>query len=954
LHSNRNSYYVLIFIMVSITLVAPISIHRAQAQSETPSPPPSSTTPTPGIQLTGEGYWSPPINLSHSGSATQPRIVAAHNGQLQVFWIDRFDGLITSLFNGEAWSLPAQSKRKAVQVFLPSEKITVMPALYTDTKDRMHAFWYGEKDKDTGESPLLYDQMPIGQNLWSSPLQVSPSAPAFGASPTVDGDMQLAFVRTLQSQSFFPRVETVPAGVYTIRSTGGGESWGESSPVDTSIYYRVLNPENALIRVAVTGSAVFIAWLEPRLQQVLYAVSTDYGNSWSKPGLFGPAGVDIQSPQLAVLPSGEVIKIWQDGSQSGCVLYQQKLRVDVNKNLGAQTPVPSYLPSPTPEITLSEWSEPSQILSGLDTCPSGVRFFTESDTLYWVWGEGSQLINLSAWDPTQQDWSLPQSFSFNFEDPETRRPVQLKDLHATLMDGQLAVAGSDPASGEVWATISGSTALELVFSEPSPWIKPKAISSLDRTSSQPAVTIDSIGQTHVVWSQGQGIPGTALYYSRFDNQEFTQSVAIIKAASGEIVRQPNLVVDAKDYLHLAWSGGPDGEIFYSRARTDQAASASGWLPAIQVSGTGTGSWPQIAIAYSGRMYILYTIQVNEGRGVYLVYSDDGGENWSNPALVFDAGAAGWEMVDHSTLTIAPDGSLHAAWVHMNIASARSTQGISYSRTRAAFQPSIETSTPNPSATPISLKPDPQWIIPIDISEAGSDWPKLATLGNQLHIIYYSEGVPTHRWLDLSQQTSEGVGWGTPLKLPGWSETFQKRPAVVVDTAPYTLASDFQNLRVIAPDVGGTSIRMSEWVFSSSSSSGRWLQPESYSPAGVWVNLPSIAAMSPMKGSSLAVAWLVLPDNTGLETPLPSLPLLMLTLREIQSAEAILPVAATPIVNITESPVGTQTPTPTVTPVISNSPEGQKSPVSPLVLGSGLAAIIVIAIFIGILIQGKGH
>ena len=81
---------------------------------------------------------------------------------------------------------------------------------------------------------------------------------------------------------------------------------------------------------------------------------------------------------------------------------------------------------------------------------------------------------------------------------------------------------------------------------------------------------------------------------------------------------------------------------------------------------------------------------------------------------------------------------------------------------------------------------------------------------------------------------------------------------------------------------------------------------------------------------------------------------MLTLREIQSAEAILPVAATPIVNITESPVGTHTPTPTVTPVISNSPEGQKSPVSPLVLGSGLAAIIVIAIFIGILIQGKGH
>jgi hypothetical protein len=954
LHSNRFSFHILIFVMVSITLLVNFFIQPTYAQTTTPTPFPSTPTPTPGIQLTGEGNWSPPINLSHSGSATKPRIVAAHNGQLQVFWLDRFDGMITSLFNGEVWSLPVQAKRKAKQVFLSPEKIPVMPVLFTDAFDQIHAFWYGVKDQDTGEAPLQYDQMAIGQNLWSSPSQVSPSAPVFGATPTDDGDMQLAFVRSLQSELTFPRVETIPAGVYSIRSTGGGLNWGPSSAVDTSIYYRVLNPDNALIRIAVTGSTVFVAWLEPRLKEVLYSFSTDKGYSWSKPVLFGPAGADIQAPQLAVLPSGEVIKIWQDGSQSGCVLYQQQVQVEQNKNPDTQTPVPAYLPSPTPEITLSEWSEPSQILSRLDTCPTDSRFFTDGGTLYWMWGEGSQQINLSAWDPTRQDWSLPQTFSFNFEDPDSRQTIQLMDLHATLMNGRLAVTGSDPASGEVWATYSGSSAFELAFSEPSLWGKPKEISSLEQTSSQPAVAIDSKGQTHIVWSQGQSIPGTALFYSRSDNQEFTQAVPIIKAGSGQIVRQPNLQIDPRDNLHLVWSGGPNGEIFYSRAVTSQATSASGWLPAIQVSGKGIASWPQIVIANNGRIYILYTIQINEGRGVYLVYSDDDGEKWSNPILVFDAEAAGWEMVDHSTLAIAPDGSLHAAWVQMRVASAKPTEGVSYSRTRMAFQLLNDTGNPNPSSTPTRPKPDPQWIAPIEIAAARSDWPRLAIIGNQLHIVYYFGGVPNHRWVDLAQQTPEGVGWGTPLQLPGWQESTQKSEAVIADAAPYALASDYTTLRVIAPEVSGTSIRMSEWVYSSSGSGGRWLQPESFSPVGAWRNLPNIAAMSPETGSSLAVAWLVLPDTTGLETPLPPLPQIMLSLREIPGVEAILPIAATPTVNRTETPAGTTTVTPTITPLLSNAPEDQRSPVSPLVLGSGLAAIIVIAIFIGILIQGKGH
>jgi len=138
-------------------------------------------------------------------------------------------------------------------------------------------------------------------------------------------------------------------------------------------------------------------------------------------------------------------------------------------------------------------------------------------------------------------------------------------------------------------------------------------------------------------------------------------------------------------LHLVWSGGQNGEIYYSRAQADQAGSASGWLPANQVSEKGNASWPQIAGSLGGRLFILYAVPLNEGRGIYLVYSDDNGDSWSSPSLIFDALAEEWEKVDHPSLTIAPDGSLHAAWSRLKIAAVDPTEGIFYTRTREAFQ-----------------------------------------------------------------------------------------------------------------------------------------------------------------------------------------------------------------------------------------------------------------------------
>src|SRR5690554_3874148 len=45
--------------------------------------------------------WIEPQNLSVSGAASQPRIVTGDGDRVQVFWWDVFDGMMTSVSEGQ-------------------------------------------------------------------------------------------------------------------------------------------------------------------------------------------------------------------------------------------------------------------------------------------------------------------------------------------------------------------------------------------------------------------------------------------------------------------------------------------------------------------------------------------------------------------------------------------------------------------------------------------------------------------------------------------------------------------------------------------------------------------------------------------------------------------------------------------------------------------------------------
>lgn len=885
--------------------------------------------------------WSSPANLSRSGAASQPRLFALPGGGLQAFWIDRFDGMMTAIFNGETWSLPVQALPLTLRLDVESNPIPYMPELVVDNSGKLHAFIYSDKKKENGEFPLLYSQLILGTSAWQPFIELTESALFYRAFFASDNELKLVYLRPLKSAPSRTSLETEP-GLFIRSSNNRITGWSPPVQIQSSIYYRILTSSNTYLETATAGNVISLVWNEPRLGRLVTADSLDLGKTWSEPQELSIFGGQPASPILTRDAQDNLLRIWQDAAQPGCVLYQQKFILPTQPTAGTTTNSDS----------LSNWSAPERILESINNCPTGNHFFISNETLYWLWGETTNALSMSVWDNQQARWSQPQTFNFSFEDSDTGRFVQLGDLHAALDGETLAVSGIDGDSGEMWTLSAPLNALEVAFAEPSPWAFPTQISNAEQQASNPALSVDSQGRPRLVWSQG-----TSLYYARF-SETTAQSpsdilsipqvtpVEIIRAASGEVASQPALLATENDILHLTWIGGSNGDLLYSRALVREAGSASGWLPANATAPSNpNAAWPQIASDAAGRLYILYVIPLNEQRGVYLVVSENNGETWSQPEQLFDAIEEGWPMVAHPSFLIDPDGVLHVAFTKSLISGALPSEGIYYMRTKNTFLKPEERSG----------DPSQAWTEPVRLEGAGADWPSLAYLSGQLHLLYNSPRGIQQRWLPISEQTPTGLGWASASRIPGWQsvEAAIAQSYRSSDQRPYTIAADARNLHLLATLPGSPNLNYSVWTVSETDpTAGRWNQVEIFTPLGRWNNTFGITAAIPLTGGRISIAWLAQPEAvSGAAVQLPS----------IYFSQRIAPTVTAPTTALA-IPTSTPTPEPTIEPTPIPIPTATLSPnlppppseetPSPLILGGGLAAFIVVLIFAGILLRGK--
>lgn len=911
--------------LILALLVFAISVQPTLAQVAGPT-----STPAP--------VWDQPINLSRSGAASEPRLLVSPDGRLQVFWVDQFDGLLTATYEKGKWNTP-----RAIPV--DAKQPGTLPEFFVDPAPifgivRIHAFWYGAANSTTRQRPLLYSQMAFGGTVWSTPQVAAESAARFTVASLANGNLVLAYYRPLQSTSGL-------AGVYArqIYLNQGVPFLGSPASVYSSIYYRLVDPESSHLALTTFGTAgVMLAWDDPREPQVQFALSSNGGSTWQTQSLeFGGA----LNPRL-VVASGIALRLWQ--TPGTCQIWQQRLESLPETALPGQFAfVPTQTPAGDSPAAAAEWDAPLQILFDQGTCPENDRFFALPDgRLAWLWDEGASAVTLSFYDFDQAAWSLPARWSFSFQDPESGRSVGLSNLRLVLSGERLVAAGLDEATGEVWVLPAPVEMLSATFA-PVTWSEVRYLSRPDaklsdpRQVGSPASAAGPDGVIHFVWSQ---LPSTSsslhsLFYARWDGRSLSQPVEVVPGRNGESHTQPALLAAPGDELHLAWRVEPAGEVRYSRAQANQAASAGGWLPPRALA--QGSAWPQLALDQQGSLYLAYVTPVNEGRGVYLAQSLDDGESWSEPNLVFDAAAAGWQMVDHPALAVDAGGGVYLAW------------------TQKALAGELQ---PLKIYTAQSLDQGLTWSDPLAQSQSGVDWPRMVVVNGQLHLVFHRQVDQSlwHSWIDLANSdlaASErpSLTWPTAQRVNGF-EGIQApyglaaagRPAPVSDEA-YALY-----LAAMQPAAGG--FLYSSWQ------ARRWSEVERFvlPPVnGAPFNLVAaqdrlslaLNLAAPGEGGILSAAWLgAVEAGTGQagNQPAEARVGLFFASRLIPALRLPdLPPTATPAPTDTPAPQPLPTlPVPTATPTISSAPAELAPPVDPMVLGGGLAAIILFAILAGIL------
>jgi hypothetical protein len=411
------------------------------------------------------------------------------------------------------------------------------------------------------------------------------------------------------------------------------------------------------------------------------------------------------------------------------------------------------------------------------------------------------------------------------------------------------------------------------FAPPSPWSGPTQVAQRDISAALPAVAIDAEGQIHLLWSED----ATPLQYAR--------ETKILTASGGETLRwstptevlgtaedmpvKPSLVA-MNDHLHAVWSEANTGLILYASAFVDDAYMSGGWSMPQTV---GEGRSPALAHTPDGVFHIAFAVPWNEERGIYYARSGDGGQTWSlPPALIFDARAEGWTMVDQPDIAVDAWGGIHVTWTRGGWQDGMLPQGVYYAYSRDGGE---------------------TWSDPVALAEGAQEASRVAVMQDQVHVVWRDaspEGSIYHRW-----SSDHGATWSRAARVATF-EDVQSAVALLTDGVEslYLLGLSQDNL-------GAWQLRHARWR------SERLESAETLNLGFEYSAQPGLsAALHPTRGE---LAALFRSHTTGEEGE-----------RQTEILAATRAVSATQVLTTTAL-----APTPTVPPTLQNTPVPTATP-----------------------------
>jgi len=623
-------------------------------------------------QSTDDG-WADPVNLSRSGSATDPYVVTDASGTIHVLWRDTVAESYVYIHGGPGdWSEPVPIEPPfGTRQYFPALTETdpaplFSPTLIATADGRIHSFWIDNEDA-LRHSWVSSDEF-TSFSAWSPRIKVAESASDLSVATDKNDQLFMTYIGS-------PAADTQSAGVNFLRFDAVEGNWSTPIPIYESAYLRQLAPDQANVQMKATTigdtSQVYVVWDNRSLERLFFARSEDGGASWTdplivdqreandEPDTTGPTNITLTADASAVL------LVWQAGHDAGaCSQYYQR------SSDGGRT-----------------WSNPSIMLEELDGCPQQSQLFEGSGgsrvTLFTV-HEGQPF--LSVWDGERWSEPQPQEVLKSFVSSEIYRSITLDCLQLSLLDGNQILAlgcgkGPSEQTDDIWQTVRALGEIDSWFAPPPEWSPPVLVSESAGTATLPEIVTDDQGRVHALWSQPleSNVSRTAIYYAQWNGERWSSPQPTLALPSGSIV-QLELAVSNDGRLIAVWLS-ETGEIIFRQVDIDRVTSAEDWsAPIVLPSLNSKVGHADLALEGDGTIIVAFSIPVNENRGIYLTRSEDMGESWQEPILVFDGIDAGWDVVGEPDVVVSGDDVLHLLWAkQILLADGVTAQALYYTR-----------------------------------------------------------------------------------------------------------------------------------------------------------------------------------------------------------------------------------------------------------------------------------
>ena len=662
--------------------------------------------------------WSDPINLSNSGSSTGPSMVVDSTGTIHVIWVDQIDGYkyVRSTDGGKTWTAP-----KSISFpFSPTED--TQPVLLAGRNAEIHIFWQDAKLAlfSSVATSQTFDQ----PSAWTKPSKLSEAVLAFDAVVSAKDILHVGYVHSGS--------KTSTAGIYYQRFEVG--SWSAAKVLYSSQYFRGLQPPNANISLSVTSDSsqdrVLASWDDQSQKRIFWSESRDGGNVWAKPvEASGPesySGAEMPFNLQVGLIDRKLLLMWQVGMPgSRCTQYSQWSLDDG-----------------------TTFSKPTKVLSESALCPKESEILLQNPDFSVGLLNIDNEISLIAWDGNRWSKPQPQSEISAFLDPVTLNNVLFGCQNISIYNQTLFVVGCDTGTGaDVWFMQRPLGSLAEWFPPSSAWSAPVTVATTRQTLSSVTMAADNKSNIHAFWVQtpvSESEEGRAtVVYARWDGEKWSKPANILSGFDG-VPTQLSSTADKQGKLLLSWVDGTNGDIYFSWANADRANLASEWFAPQQLpSLSQLNSSPDVLVDDSDRIVIVYTVPLNENRGVYIVQSTDLGQTWSKPTLIFDAAAAGWSSVDRPVVTLSGDGNLHILFTRSSLRETEQLRGLFYSQ---------------------STDGGVTWSQPQTVSEKNIQWSQILCFdGKTIHRVWQENNGTS---FDLFHQLSSdgGITWSNALKV----------------------------------------------------------------------------------------------------------------------------------------------------------------------------------------------